>query len=301
MCSRISGQTKVWGCPTSEKEESSAIAPSSSDDDNDNGAPLRMLEIFNLMTPQFISFQILLALNKSSYNGLSCHGLNFYEDQDGGTDENKTSSEETASSYVRHLKILIHSRKWLRLEFHRCRGVESLLWMPPKADNDGDEGTDSDDGTVGKTEKVSSTSDSQPTKVPVSTKVDFLLLKFPRSRSHIVDSYNAKVHEDFFANLWDHWKVRKLSLSMNFSTEWTKEFSRRKVSSLEDLEIEPDCTWHKREKKSVGENDANGEDNDEDIFEGIDCWELFCRGLKINHPQLRCLKIDCKILDDDLA
>jgi len=272
------------------------------------------------MHPQYVSFQILLALHSPAYNGLSCHGLNFVtpDDEDNeNNDENNPSEEETplALSYIKHMKILIHSRKWLRLEFHRCLGVESLLWMPAKTEietntNDGKEGKNcSDNGASGLHENPMPTKKSpqQPIRVAATTEVDFLLLKF--RKCSWLGLYDEKRHADFFVNLWNHWKVRKLSLSMDFTPEWTKEFCRRKVSMLEGLEIHPECTWHRRPPvEETPSNDDNNDDNannnatnDEDTIEEIDCWELFCRELRSNHPQLKSLEIRCKTRDEELA
>jgi hypothetical protein len=325
MCSRVFGDTKVWGCPAKKGKASSEDESSSSS--SKRRPALKTLELSNSMHPQYVSFQILLALNSSAYDGLSCHGLNFVADDD----NEKPSEEETplAPSYIRHMKVLIHSRKWLRLEFHRCLGVESLLWMPAETGINNDDGEDCSDFDVDVAsslhENPMPTKNSmQPTRAAATTEVDFLVLKF--RKCSLLGLYDENRHGDFFVNLWNHWKVRKLSLSMDFTPEWTREFCRRKVSMLEGLEINPECTWHRRSQHtpveetpsneafgaaSNGSDDDNNNDNDNsernngindgNIIEDIDCWELFCRELRINHPQLRSLEIRCKTRDEELA
>mmetsp|Transcript_25611 Transcript_25611/g.60030 ORF Transcript_25611/g.60030 Transcript_25611/m.60030 type:complete len:589 (+) Transcript_25611:158-1924(+) len=301
MCSRVFGDTNVWGCPGSGKDEPPPSSrPSSS---SNRSTRLRTLELSSSMHPQYITFQIYLALNKSTYNGISCFGLNFLENEGGEADdenEKNPSGEASPAMYINPLKVLIHSRRWLRLEFHRCLGVESLLWLPAKANAAGD-----DDVGTG------------PAKAANTTEVDSILLKFSRSLVLNVDSYDAERHRNFFADLLDHWKVRRLSLSMHFCPDWTREFCHRRVSSLEGLEFLPDCTWHNGESAPAEESDdVNDDINDDDVNddaeqnEGIrqkdtpeaaDCWEIFCRKLGINHPHLRSLEVGFKLPDVDLA
>ena len=321
MCSRVFGDTKIWGCPAKNGKPSSEDALSSHS--SFKGRPtLKMLELSNSMHPQYVSFQILLALNSSAYNGLSCHGLNFVtpDDEDNGNgngndNEDNPSEEETplALSYIKHMKILIHSRKWLRLEFHRCLGVESLLWMPAETETEtnANDGEDCGDIDADVSSGIHENPVQQP-RVAAATEVDFLLLKF--RKCSWLGLYDEKRHADFFVNLWNHWKVRKLSLSMDFTPEWTREFCRRKVSMLEGLEIHPECTWHRR--PPVQETQSNDDNNDEktndnsgnhnatsdgEMIEDIDCWEVFCRELRSNHPQLKSLEIRCKTRDEELA
>ncbi len=295
MCSRVLSDTKVWGCPTSsgrpatEKQEGSRSFESRSS--------LKMLELSKSMHPQYISFQVFLALNSTAYNGLSCHGLDMriLQEKDGESAEHENSSEDSPTPYLKHLKLLIHSRKWLRLEFHRCLGVELLVSMSEEAVNGGDKGND-------RLEEV----DTQQI-----TEVEHLVLKFRKS-SQFSTKYDEKRHRDFFLNLWSRWKVQQLTIAMDFTPESTKAFCRHGVSVLEELEISPECTWHRppntTARTDAVESDLNvdhGDENDEkdetNAIEDFDCWELFCRELRTNHPRLKVLEIHCKTSDSELA
>ena len=304
MCSRVLSDTKVWGCPTSnerpatEKEGSRSL---------ESRPSLKMLELSNSMHPQYISFQIFLALNSTAYNGLSCHGLDMriIQEKDGESADHENSSEDSHSPTpcLKHLKLLIHSRKWLRLEFHRCLGVELLVSTSEEVVNDGGKGND---GLV----EV----DAQQI-----TEVKHLVLKFHKC-SQSSTKYDEKRHRDFFLNLWSRWKVQQLTIAMDFTPESTKAFCRHGVSVLEELEISPECTWHRPPNTTartdavestihVDDGDENVNVNDElddemeetNTIEDFDCWELFCRELRTNHPRLKVLEIHCKTSDSELA
>ena len=175
--------------------------------------------------------------------------------------------EDSPTSYTKYLKALIHSRRWLRVEFHRCLGVEYLICP------------------------VESEHDEKDLKQPVG--VDTLLLKLPRCAPITGGCYDEERHRNFFANLWKYWKIQKLSLSMDFTPEWTKEFCRHEVSMLKELEINPECNFHRY--------DDSNQTNEADEVNGIDCWQLFCQELRKNHPHLNSLSIYCKTSDKDLS
>ncbi len=238
------------------------------------------------MHPQYISFQVFLALNSTAYNGLSCHGLDIYfaQAEDGESVDTEISSEESQSPYLNHLKVLIQSRKWLRLEFHRCLGVESLFCTQSRAER-GEDGPEIDDQQT--------------------TEVEHLVLKFRKSSA----IYDEKRHCDLFLNIWSHWNVKQLTISMDFTPEWTKEFCRHGVSALEELEISPECMWHRPSKTTtrmqVIENGNNNRDHNEketsNEAKDMNCWDFFCQELRKNHPKLKVLEIHCKTSDSDLA
>jgi len=277
MCSRVFGETKVWGCPTNGGKSSPGSARIRSDNNNNassSSSQPKILELENSMHPQFIAFQILLAINCSSYNGLRCNGLNLLEDdnktKEGENDDRKVPAVEGSSKqYLKHLKALIYSRKWLRMEFVRCPGVESLLLsssppvsvpvpVPVLVSSVVDKEQQSENGDGGSKPRASdqSAAAAHPSREVAAsngctTEVDFLMLTLPRlSRRNPSEknlgSYDEKRQERFFASLWTRWKVRKLVLSMDFSPEWTKEFCRFRVSELEELELHEDCFFPRR-------------------------------------------------------
>lgn len=254
MNSRVLGETQVWGCPSSKNEK-----PES----EERSRALKMLTLYGC--PKYNSVRILRALESNDYNAICCHNMDLNEGDFG----------EPPPEYRESLKALIHSRKWLRLEFHTCVGLEYLFC--PEA-NDEEE-------------------------LRQTTEVDTLLLKLPlQCGMGVCSCYNKERHPNFFASLWKYWKVRKLNLSMNFNPEWTKEFCRREVSLVEDLEINPECRFHRYDDKgSQSENDGNETTNGTDDVKDIDCWKLFCRELRENHPHLTSLAIYCKTSDNDLA
>lgn len=132
-----------------------------------------------------------------------------------------------------------------------------------------------------------------------------MVLKFRKSST----IYDEKRHFDFFLNIWSRWKVKHLTISMNFTPEWTKAFCRQYVSVLEELEISPECTWHRPSNRTartqIVENGNNNHDDNEteacDETKDINCWELFCQELRANHPKLKVLEIHCKTSDSDMA
>ena len=408
MCSRVLGTTKIWGCPTpafssgksartvpnQEASRLHALSPFLSPP-----PPLKTLQLSNSMHPQYISFQILLALKCSSYNALFCQGLDLIDDSsnrnvknsstknddstnssssnDGNNnnnndnnngdtnidnnnkvdncvnvEDNQTALEITpASSYLQHLKVLINSRKWLRIEFDQCKGVESLFCDFKERRLDETESSSS--GLTTNTNTCTNRESTSTAAATCTTEVVFLSLKFPRSskfakvNASCAYSYDEDRHANFFTNLWNYWRVQKLDLSMEFSPAWTKEFCRSlcndgendnhshntmdktnpKKSGLEELQLHPACTWHRQSEtakredgddrssnscsppQSGNRNQTSSSDcsnavitrtiaeNDDDM----DCWELFCRQLPINHPRLKHLTIQCKARDEDLA
>jgi len=387
MCSRVLGTTKIWGCPTPAYARTIPNQDASRLSLLPSPLPppaLKTLQLSNSMHPQYISFQILLALKCCSYNALVCQGLELIDDSsnrsvknsnaknDNSTnsgsrsngnnnntkvgnrvdvEDNQIASEITpASSYLQHLKALINSRNWLRIEFDQCKGVESLFCDFKERRPDENETTESTN-TVADTATATATA-------PCTTQVVFLSLKFPRSskvaNDNCAHSYDEDRHANFFTNLWNHWRVQKLELSMEFTPAWTKEFCRSlcndgdydddddendnhnhntmdktnpKNLGLEELQLHPACTWHRRSETAKREdgNDrssnscstaqsGNGNGNQATPSDAVttrtitdnnddemDCWELFCRRLPINHPRLKHLTIQCKARDEDLA
>jgi len=350
MCSRSLSSTEVWDFmtrPQSQSQSQLQLQP-----------PLKVLRLTDSMNPRFISLQILLALKCSSFNGICCQGLNLLDalvetpnnnvpgsaskNQDGATssmgdynnDENALDKTALSASYLEHLKMLVYSRNWLRIEFDQCKGIETLFGVTP----------DEADGN----EKQPYGAIKLAGKRSLTTQVDCVSLMFPRSYNSAGDAYDKQQHAHFFTSLFNQWRVKKLYLAMEFTPSWTNEFCRslwndvdesdekgfQDYSGLEELELQPSCKWHRRPKTTrpkdgnacsvesgteikmaVGnqklseicsdspaeskDGDDGGDDGSD--FEVIDCWELFCDQLPFNHPRLKTLTILCKTRDEDLA
>ena len=290
--------TRVWGCPLPTKTNRTNLGNDGSPDNiitsqQHQQEPMKMLQLSNKMDPNYISFQIHLAKRDYSINGLYCKDLNFCgedrnNDDDGDNDAGTNSNSK--SIFTTHLQVLIQSRKWSRIEFNGCIGIESLLFIRDNIvlhrhsdstaatddDYDNDDTTDDKKEEQNRTEKsvdedTSMVETTTTNIITITTEVSYLVLNFPSTTKNN-NNYDPKRHHNFFINLWKFWNVQKCAIRLDFTPEWTLEFCRSmslsssssspppesSSSCLKELEICRGSRWyHNNSRTHLSSSSSN--------------------------------------------
>jgi hypothetical protein len=276
--------TRVWGCPLTTKTNRTnhgkdhELSPYHAQ--HHHQQPLKILQLSNKMDPNYISFQIHLAKRDYSINGLYCKYLNFCGEDcnsNNNDDGDNDADSNSKSIFTRHLQVLIQSRKWIRIVFDGCIGIESLLFIRDNIvlhrhsdstaatddDNDNDDITDDKEEEEEEEENKTEESIYEATSIvettttniiTITTEVFYMVLKFPSTTKNN-NNYDPKRHYNFFINLWNFWKVQKCAIQLDFTPEWTLEFCRSSSSSsssspesssscLKELEICTGSRWY---------------------------------------------------------
>jgi hypothetical protein len=267
---------------------------------------LKMLRLSQSMHPNTIVFRILMAQRDYCVNGLSCKGLNL---RIGARDNESltipqhppgqdamdssavsSSSSSTSNPCAKHLRDLLYSREWLRVEFEQCQGVESLLVVDvSNTEYRLDNCTDG-----------SSTPSGARSTNP-TTSVDFLSIRCLSPFPDPCDSYSTArtLGQSFFGNVWKRWKVQKCRLSVVFTEEWLRDFTApESYSSLTELDLSGSTFRCHIEDTPMLPDDTH----ESSRIRIPPSWDQFCRALVYNHPQLKVLHINkCNLADYLLA
>lgn len=244
--------------------------------------PVKYLRLSRAMHPNTIIFKIQLARRDHSIDCLSCRGLNLREEEyenDSGSEKTKKQPSDTIaskedndsqqkqqeqkqpSSITQHLKELIHSRTWQRIEFESCMGAERLL--------------------------VECKDYATKTTMP---SIDFLSIRF--SPPNNTGSNN---NHQLFGRLWKCWNIQKCRLSLEFTNERIQDFvDRNSVSALTELDL-TGSTWRRDDDEDTDDDEGVENQIDEN---GTTQWKKFCRALVYNHPLLTKLNLRHSQLSD---